>query len=280
MVTPGERRPRANFHQAEARRFRLRFRRTGRAAFESHLDLVRLVPRVFRRAELSMFYSQGFHPKPEMVFGPALSLGVATLDDYVDVKLACDADPDALPALLQPGAPDGLRFLSAARLGPNDPGISKVVDATEYVAAVPWSWLRAQGIAHLDDAHAHVDARRATPLSVLRRIEGLGKRIDVTAHLEALTVGDGADALDDAGYAGELLALRFRTRMFATGAVKAAEVVEALFGPECPSRFVRTAMGRARDGEIVSPMNLEALRAAKPVPHEATEATDASAAGA
>jgi radical SAM-linked protein len=144
-MTPEERRPRASSRRARAKRYRCAFERTGRAAFESHLDLVRLVPRVFRRAELPMFYSQGFHPKPEMMFGPALALGVSTLDEYVDVKLACDVDPEALPALLQPGAPDGLVFVARDAPGPNDPGINKVIDAAEYVAALPWTWLRAQG---------------------------------------------------------------------------------------------------------------------------------------
>jgi hypothetical protein len=35
-----------------------------------------------------------------------------------------------------------LVFTAAMRLGPNDPSVSKIVDATEYVAAVPWTWLR------------------------------------------------------------------------------------------------------------------------------------------
>src|SRR5260370_940550 len=83
-----------------------------------------------RRAELPTFYSQGFRPKPEMTFGPALALGIATLDEYIDVKLAIDVDPERLPALLQPGAPEGLVFRSAARLGAEDPTISKVVDTT------------------------------------------------------------------------------------------------------------------------------------------------------
>ena len=266
VVTPEERRPRASFQQGEARRYRVAFRRTGRAAFESHLDLVRLVPRVFRRAELEMFYSQGFHPKPEMVFGPALSLGVSTLDEYVDVKLACDPDPERLPTMLQPGAPEGLRFVRAARLGANDPGISKVVDATEYVAAVPWAWLRAQGLASVDDVRAHVAARREGPLVVMRRVDGVGKKVDVGALLDVVAVDDGDDAVRAAGYVGDLLALRFRTRVLPTGAAKAMEVVEALFGPEAPARYIRTAMGRLRDGAIVSPMTLDALRVVKLAP--------------
>jgi hypothetical protein len=51
------------------------------SAFLSHLDLIRALPRAFRRLELPLHYSQGFHPKPDMTFGPALSLGVASLGE-------------------------------------------------------------------------------------------------------------------------------------------------------------------------------------------------------
>jgi radical SAM family uncharacterized protein/radical SAM-linked protein len=264
-MTPEERRPKAAFQQGEARKYRLAFRRTGRAAFESHLDLVRLVPRVFRRAEIPMFYSQGFHPKPEMMFGPALSLGVATLDEYVDVKLACEVEASALPALLQPGAPDGLVFTHAVRLNPGDPALSKVVDATEYVATIPWAWLREKGLSDLDAVRAHVQTRRedATPgaMVVHRSIEGVGKKVDVAQYLVAIDPGEGHDAIEGAGYAGELLPVRFRTRMMATGAAKASEVVQAFFGDDCPARFIRTAMGRlGTSGSITSPLRLDALR--------------------
>ena len=279
VVTPEERRPKASFAQGEPKRYRVGFRRLGRAAFESHLDLVRLVPRVFRRAELPMFYSQGFHPKPEMMFGPALSLGVSTLDEYVDVKLTCEPDAATLAAMLQPGAPDGLVFTSAMRLGPNDPAISKVVDATEYVAALPWQWLREKGFATVDAVRAHIEARRASgSMVVLRRIDGVGKKVDVATYLAMLAVDDGDDAVARAGYAGSLLALRFRTRALPTGAAKASEVIEALFGPETPARYIRTAMGALTDERVVSPMELDTLRVLRAKVREvAAPAAEASA---
>src|SRR3954465_7953652 len=71
----------------EPQRFRLNFSKTGPAALLGHLDLIRELPRIVRRAGTKTAYSKGFHPKPEMSFGPALSLGVASLDEYLDVLL-------------------------------------------------------------------------------------------------------------------------------------------------------------------------------------------------
>jgi radical SAM family uncharacterized protein/radical SAM-linked protein len=274
-MSPEERRPKANFKQGEPRRYRIAFTRTGRAAYQGHLDLIRLVPRVFRRAEIEMYYSQGFHPKPEMIFGPALALGIATLDEYVDVKLAGEVDVATLPALLQPGAPEGLTFVRAVKLEKDDPAISKVVEATEYVAALPWGALRERGLGSAEQVVAAVEAKRAAGLSVLRRSEGLGRKVDVGAFLERLEVGSGDESIAAAGYAGELLPLRFMTRVTANGTCKPSEVVAALFGEEMPARFIRTAQGRMMDGTWATPMDLARLRALEPARRERAAAVDA-----
>ena len=70
----------------EPLRYRLRYEKLGRAVLLGHLDLVREVPRILRRAGAPLWYSQGFHPKPVMTFGPALSLGVPSFEEYVDIK--------------------------------------------------------------------------------------------------------------------------------------------------------------------------------------------------
>ena len=56
--------------------YRMRFAKVGRAAFLGHLDLVRLLARTLRRAELPLAMTRGFSPKPRFAFGPALGLGV------------------------------------------------------------------------------------------------------------------------------------------------------------------------------------------------------------
>jgi radical SAM-linked protein len=262
-MTPEERRPRAQFAQGEPKRYRIAFERTGRAAFESHLDLVRLVPRVFRRAELPMFYSQGFHPKPEMMFTPALALGIATLDDFVDVKLAVDVDPERLPDLLNPGAPEGLRFTSALRLGLTDPAISKVIDVTSYVMVVPWAWLQSRGLSDDEAVRAHIAERQAGPMFVLRSAGGLAKRVDVGAYLLGWSVGDARARakIDAVGYAGSLCAIAYDSKVTDAGAVRPVEVASALLGEDAPVRFIRAAQGRrSPDGEVWSPMSLERLR--------------------
>ena len=67
--------------------YRIRFAKIGRAAFLGHLDLVRLIARTLRRADLPLAMTRGFSPKPRLVFGPALGLGVPSLGELMDVDL-------------------------------------------------------------------------------------------------------------------------------------------------------------------------------------------------
>jgi len=255
-------------------RLRLGFTKLGRSAFSSHLDLVRLLPRLLRRLELPIHYSQGFHPLPDLTFGPALSLGVASLTEYVDVKLRADADfdADALPLRLDAVSQDGVRFFGARLLGPHDASINKVVDEATYVAGLARSTLTELGLPDVAAMQARLDARRAAgDLSVRRNVDGIGKKIDVGTYLLDAQAGVGAESLTEAGIAGELLPITLRLRILGGGAARATEALEALLGvPHVHARIVRTALRGTRTvvstdtaAEITrtfDPLDLEGLR--------------------
>ena len=57
---------------------RLLFKKTGSAIWISHLDLMRLFQRAFKRAGLSLTHSGGFTPRPQVSIALPLSVGVAS----------------------------------------------------------------------------------------------------------------------------------------------------------------------------------------------------------
>jgi radical SAM family uncharacterized protein/radical SAM-linked protein len=261
--------------QGEARRYRFVYEKLGPSAFLSHLDVIRALPRAFRRLELPLFYSQGFHPKPDMMFGPALSLGVASLGEVVDMKIIADLDPMAILGALSAGAQSGLRFVGGVRLGPEDPAISRVVDVARYVVGLPRQVVDPRG------GEAWVQERidgalAASELPVVRRIDGVGKRVNVREFLRVLAIAgeDGPRALAAAGVVGDLLPLVVEVDVRGSGGVKIAEVVEALFGDaEFPSRPVRVLLGkRTPDGSVASPLDLALLRRTRTPPPAVVEA--------
>ena len=260
---PEAKRPPVRSAQGAPRRYRFVYEKLGAAAFLSHLDVIRALPRAFRRLEVPLYYSGGFHPKPDMTFGPALSLGVASLCEVLDVKIAAEVDAGALVGALSEGVPPGLRFVAGAALGPGDAAISRIVDAARYVVGIPRAAVESLGgEAWLRDRVDRALAERELP--VVRRIDGIGKRVDVRAFLRSIEVGAGALAsLDRAGIAGDLVAVEVEVEVRGSGGVKIAEVIEAVSGDaELPHFAVRTALGATRIGSfLVSPLDLPVLRA-------------------
>jgi radical SAM family uncharacterized protein/radical SAM-linked protein len=225
------------------RPFRLRFEKVGPAALLGHLDLGRELPRAIRRAGVRLRYSQGFHPKPDLSFGPALSLGVASLDEYVDVKLIDAPSGDELVAQLAQVTSSGLRFLAAIPLEPGDPAVASVVTGARYVVALARDVLAARGgeVALLE----RIEALLARSEAVVRRdVGGVGKLVDVRKYLRALRLGGDAARADlaAAGIVGSVVPLELELAITPTGSAKVSEAVEALFGEAVPHLGVRAAL--------------------------------------
>jgi uncharacterized protein (DUF2344 family) len=198
-----------------------------------------------------------------MTFTPALSLGVASLTEVLDVKIEAELDPAAILDDLSAGSQPGLRFVAGAKLGPEDPGIARVVNAARYAVGIPRSVAEALGgISAIEDRMAA--ALQARELIVIRRIEGIGKRVNVREFLRSARLADAgfAGSLSRANIAGDLVALSVEVEIRGSGGVKIAEVVEAVFGDaEIPHRAVRVALGRLLDrGAWASPLDLHQLR--------------------
>ncbi|MCC6215504.1 MAG: TIGR03960 family B12-binding radical SAM protein [Polyangiaceae bacterium] len=222
-----------------AERFRLRFEKTGPAALLGHLDLGRELGRTLRRAGLRIAYTQGYHPKADLSFGPALSLGIASLDEHVDARLLDAPGVDEVLARLAGAAAPGLRFLAAARLGPQDAGISRVVRGAEYVVAV-------EPVAGDPvPAARRVEAFLARSEAVVERVVAdRRKSVDVRAYVERLTLGDDAAlaALDAAGVPAPGVVLCARMAITQAGAAKVSELVQAVFGAPRPHRAARVRL--------------------------------------
>jgi radical SAM family uncharacterized protein/radical SAM-linked protein len=258
-------------------RYRFQYEKTGAVALLGHLDLIRELPRVCRRLGMSMVYTKGFHPKPDMTFGPALSLGVMSLDEYVDLRLAADLDPEALARLtaeMTQKSPAGLVFTSAVKLDPKDPGVTKAIAGARYVIAFARAALQSGHVtAPAEEVLADrcAEAMRATSLPFRRQIEGVGKTVDVRTYLlRAEVAGPEAHAaLARVGLVGDLVAIDVDCAIPGSGAVKAAEVAAVIAGDGVtapPHRAVRVALFARDEAGRFSPMDVgRAARAAAPV---------------
>ena len=65
-------------------KYRMRFSKTGRAVYISHLDLMRTITRAFLRAECRLKYSEGFNPHPNISIALPLSVGCESVCEIMD----------------------------------------------------------------------------------------------------------------------------------------------------------------------------------------------------
>ena len=63
------------------------FEKNGMAVYISHLDLMRLFQRSFKRAGLALTHTKGFNPRPSVSIALPLSLGVASYCELLDFEL-------------------------------------------------------------------------------------------------------------------------------------------------------------------------------------------------
>ena len=66
---------------------RIKFAKVGKMKFISHLDLSRTMKSAFKRAGISLKYSEGFNPRPKLVFALTVSVGSESVCEFLDVTL-------------------------------------------------------------------------------------------------------------------------------------------------------------------------------------------------
>jgi radical SAM-linked protein len=211
--------------------------------------LIRELPRVIRRAGVRTAYTNGFHPKPDMSFGPALSLGVASLDEYLDIKLIGAPEPTELVERLNAVAAGGVRFVAAERLSPGEPSLGSTITAARYVIALAEDAVDALG--GVTVLAQRVSAFLAQPEArVMRKIDGIGKIVDVRRLVTDLRIGGirARAALAEAGVVGRAVPLEATIQISQTGSAKVSELMEALLGDaKFPHVALRSALVRRQE---------------------------------
>lgn len=89
-------------------KLRMRFSKTGRAVWLSHLDLMRTMQRAFLRAGYPLKYSEGFNPHAQISILLPLSVGVSSTCELMDFQLKEDVDVSEIPARLTAVMPEGI----------------------------------------------------------------------------------------------------------------------------------------------------------------------------
>jgi radical SAM-linked protein len=161
---------------------RFRFRKDGALRLLSHHDLMRCFERMLRRAALPVRQSQGFHPKPRLIFALSLPLGVIGCEEVAELELDEILPPEEVRERLVRQAPAGMEIFSLRRI---DFKAGAQIHSLTYRMALPAD--RADEAARraaelMTAAECLVDRTRPTPRRVNLRVWLLD--LQVTTHLE------------------------------------------------------------------------------------------------
>lgn len=103
------------------KRYRLKFTKLEKLQYLSHLELVRLFIRAFRRAGVDLVYSGGYHPMPKVSFALALPVGTESLAEILDIQVKDIQNTSQTIVRLNTELPSGIRVLSMQEVPTNAP---------------------------------------------------------------------------------------------------------------------------------------------------------------
>ena len=122
-------------------KLRMRFSKTGRAIYISHLDLMATMQRAFSRAGFPLKYSEGFNPRPQISIALPLSVGCASRCEIMDFQLVNEVDIIKLPNRLNAALPEGIEVL-------------EIYEPTRKNAEL--KWLAVEGIFEYDGREVNI----------------------------------------------------------------------------------------------------------------------------
>lgn len=93
------------------------FEKTGSARYISHLDLMRVFQRAFKRAGLPLTHTQGFNPRPSVSIALPMSLGVESRCELLDFELEREVALDEIREKLNAALIEGVRIREVYQQG-------------------------------------------------------------------------------------------------------------------------------------------------------------------
>jgi len=117
-------------------RVRIYFDKTEAMRFTGQLDVHRTFERMFRRANLPLAYSHGFHPQPRINFASALPLGFTSQAEIVDIWLETSIPLADIETALKITLPPGIQIQQIEEIDSKTPTLQTQVVASEFTITV------------------------------------------------------------------------------------------------------------------------------------------------
>jgi radical SAM-linked protein len=202
---PGMDRFQGLYHRSRGRevrrKFRVRYAKCGSARFISHLELHDAIIRALRRGNIPLQFSEGHHPKARIDFGPALAVGVESLEEYFDFESFGHLRGSEIIQMIKRTFPEGIEPMACDEIPLETCSLFRIPNRTHYVIRIP------QGKDPTGKAlEERIDRFTRMPSCLMRRVrKNKVQEVDIknqvlnvelsspqTLHLQLYTPPDGA----------------------------------------------------------------------------------------
>ena len=115
----------------------MEFDKRGTICYISHLDVMRMFKRLFKRAGIRLAYSQGFNPHPKMGFAQPLSLGYEATEEFIEFETIEEWNPNDILSRMSEIMADGITLKYCKPINHIRKSLSALTIASLYTARVP-----------------------------------------------------------------------------------------------------------------------------------------------
>ena len=194
-------------------KYRLKITKGEPIRYISHLDFAALMQRAICRSHLPAAYSEGFNPHMKIAFASALSVGITSTCEYMDLELKKDVCQPEVFDKLRAALPPGVELLQVKQIDMRSKALMSVVDEGSYEIKMPLP-------DDLDKLQHAVDTfNKTAQIIITRETPKKRKEIEIKQYLPkkiTLTAEN------------NVLKLQLNIKITSTGTVKPNEVLEAL----------------------------------------------------
>lgn len=155
-------------------RYVIKFSKDGVIRYISHLDLLRLFKRSFKRVGVKLQYSQGFNPHPKMSFAQPLSLGYSASAEYLEFDTTEPYKTEEIIEKLNAVMPEGIHIFACDELPVGGKTLAALTEAADYEIRIPVEGSPSAGVGDLTDQFLAQDQ-----IKVSKHQKKTGKDIEI-----------------------------------------------------------------------------------------------------
>ncbi|NLB15673.1 MAG: DUF2344 domain-containing protein [Clostridiales bacterium] len=154
---------------------RIKFEKRGSLKFISHLDLQRMMNTAFNRAEIPIWYTEGFNPHKKLIFALPLPLGAESICEFLDFRIVEPMSSDELTERLNAAFPPQLRVFES-------------YTPESKFQSIGWAEYELSGnsVKSIDPAEA-----LKAPVVVLKRTKSGEKEADISQFIKRAEIENG-----------------------------------------------------------------------------------------